>query len=339
VFLVTWLGIVLCLSQSAMLSGLNLAFFSLSKLELEVEAGKGNPKALRVQSARADANFLLVTILWGNVAVNVLLALLSGSVMTGVAAFLFSTVVITLCGEILPQSYFSRHAMTVAALFTPVIRGYQILLWPVARPTAWALDRWLGPEAIPFYRERDLMRLIRLHMESDDTEIGRVEGMGAMNFLTLDDIPLSQEGEPLHPDSVIELPFTAAGPIFPEIRHHRHDPFLIRMQQPGTGRVVITDQASWPQLVVDTEAFIRAALFDQDNFLPLSFCHRPIVVTDPTLHLGAVIHRFRVRRLHRDDDVLDEDVILLWSDQRRIITGSDILGRLLRGIVRSEPGR
>ena len=322
-----------------MLSGLNLAFFSLSKLELEVEAGKGNPRALRVQRARADANFLLVTILWGNVAVNVLLALLSGSVMAGVVAFLFSTVVITVCGEILPQAYFSRHALKVAALFAPVIRAYQLLLWPVARPTAWALDRWLGPEAIPFYRERDLMRLIRLHMDSDETEIGRVEGIGAMNFLTLDDIPLSEEGEPLHPDSVIALPFTAAGPIFPEIGHHRHDPFLVRLQRPGTGRVVIVDEAGWPQLVVDTEAFMRAALFDQENFLPLTFCHRPIVVTDPALNLGAVIHRFRVRRLHRDDDVLDEDVILLWSEKRRIITGSDILGRLLRGIVRSEPGR
>ena len=33
-------------------------------------------------SLRDDANFLLDTILWGNVAVNVLLALLSGSVLT-----------------------------------------------------------------------------------------------------------------------------------------------------------------------------------------------------------------------------------------------------------------
>lgn len=33
------------------------------------------------------------------------------------------------------------------------------------------------------------------------------------------------------------------------------------------------------------------------------------------------------------DDVLDDDVILVWMDgDHRVITGADILGRLLRGI-------
>ena len=53
---------------------------------------------------------MLTTILWGNVGVNVLLALLSNSVMACTAAFLFWTVVITLVGEIIPQAYFYRNA-------------------------------------------------------------------------------------------------------------------------------------------------------------------------------------------------------------------------------------
>ena len=73
-----WIGITLCLTQSAILSGLNLVFFTISKLELQIEAAKKNKLATRVLPLREDANFLLVTILWGNVAVNVLLALLSG---------------------------------------------------------------------------------------------------------------------------------------------------------------------------------------------------------------------------------------------------------------------
>jgi hypothetical protein len=36
------------------------------------------------------------------------------------------------------------------------------------------------------------------------------------------------------------------------------------------------------------------------------------------------------------DDVIDNDLILVWGSQRRIITGSDLLGRLLRGIVSIE---
>jgi hypothetical protein len=35
---------------------------------------------------------MLATILWGGVATNVLLTLLSGSLLTGVAAFVFSTI-------------------------------------------------------------------------------------------------------------------------------------------------------------------------------------------------------------------------------------------------------
>jgi hypothetical protein len=33
------------------------------------------------------------------------------------------------------------------------------------------------------------------------------------------------------------------------------------------------------------------------------------------------------------DDVVDNDLILVWGEQKRIITGADLLGRLLRGIV------
>lgn len=113
--LITWFGIVLCISQSAMLSGLNLAYFTISKLELKIGVVNNNKQARRVQALRQDANFLLVTILWANVAVNVLLALLSGSVLTGLIAFVFSTVIITIFGEILPQAYFSRHALNIGS--------------------------------------------------------------------------------------------------------------------------------------------------------------------------------------------------------------------------------
>lgn len=58
-----WLGIAFCLSQSAMFSGLNLAFFSLGRLDLEIEA-KTDPRARRVLEMRQESNQLLTTILW-----------------------------------------------------------------------------------------------------------------------------------------------------------------------------------------------------------------------------------------------------------------------------------
>ena len=60
----TWLGIALCLTQSAMFSGLNLAVFSLSRLRLEAAAEGGDRDARRVMALRRNANFALTTILW-----------------------------------------------------------------------------------------------------------------------------------------------------------------------------------------------------------------------------------------------------------------------------------
>jgi hypothetical protein len=86
-----WTSIVLCAAQSAVFSGLNLAIFSVSKLRLEVEAAGGNLDATRVLDLRMDSNFTLSTILWGNTVTNVLLTLLSDSLLAGLGAFVFST--------------------------------------------------------------------------------------------------------------------------------------------------------------------------------------------------------------------------------------------------------
>lgn len=186
--LLIWLAILFCVTQSAMFSGLNLAFFSLARLRLEIEAEE-NPEggASKVLALRQDSNFLLTTILWGNVGINVLLTLLSDSVMLGVASFVFSTVVITLFGEIIPQAYFSRNALRMASLLSPVLKIYQFFLYPVAKPSAMFLDAWLGKESVHLYAEKFIKELLKKHVVDSDSEIDNVEGTGAINFLQLDD--------------------------------------------------------------------------------------------------------------------------------------------------------
>lgn len=331
--ILVWAGILVCLSQSAMLSGLNLGLFSMSRLELEVEARKGSRQARRILDLRKDANFALVTILWGNVAVNVLLALLSGSVLTGVGAFLFSTVIITIFAEIIPQSYFTRHALKMASMLAPVLRFYQIILFPVAAPTARILDAWLGGESVRYFPERDLRRVIRLHMDSAESDIARVEGQGALNFLDIDDVPLADEGEPMDPDSILELPFEGASPRFPAIEADPGNTFLQQIAQSGRSWVILTDTEQEPRLVMNANEYLRAVLFEPELPNPLRFCHRPIIKRDANVKLGEVIPRFRVRRDASAEEVVEDDVILLWHDQPRVITGTDVLGRLLRGIA------
>jgi len=255
--------------------------------------------------------------------------------MAGVAAFLFSTVVITLAAEIAPQAYFSRNALRMAALLSPVLRFYQVLLWPVARPSAKLLDAWVGPEGMPWYRERELRQMLEHHARGERTEIGRVEATGAINFLALDDLPVGQEGEPLHPDSVVRLPFRDGQAVFPEFVRTPEDPFLRQLAASGKKWVVLTDERDEPQLVTSAPNFIRAALFGGEDFNPRALCHHPLIVRDATRPLGQVLGRLTVQPEKPGDDVIDKDLILLWVDSgRRIITGSDLLGRLLRRIAR-----
>jgi len=332
--LFTWIGVLLCLSQSAILSGLNLGLFARSRLELEVLSRQGDARAQRVLSMREDSNFALVTILWSNVGVNVLLALLSGSVMGGVAAFLFSTVVITIFAEIIPQSYFSRHSLQVASLLQPVLRIYQFVMWPVARPTAWVLDRWLGGEGIRYFPEQDLHRLLSLHMESTQSDITRVEGRGARNFLELDDVALRDEGESLHPDSIIELPFEGMYPVFPSVQSSAGDAFLQRIHRSGKNWIVLVDLKGEPRMGLRVPEFTCEVLMHPDEFDPQRFTHPLLVERNGDRRLGELLPHFKVRPSWMGDTLVGNDVIVLWNEAPRLISGTDILGRLLRGVGR-----
>ncbi|MBL6974039.1 MAG: DUF21 domain-containing protein [Sulfurimonas sp.] len=331
--LMTWVGILFCVSQSAMFSGLNLAFFSVSKMRLKIEISHGNHAAAKVLKIREDSNFLLTTILWGNVGINVLLTLLSNSVMVGMAAFLFSTIIITLFGEIAPQAYFSRNALRMASAFFPVIRFYQFLLWPLAKPSAKVLDMWLGKEAVQFFKENEIEEMIRIHMREYNSDITHVEGKGALNFLAIDDLTVGEEGEIVDPLSIIPLEFDNKCPIFPEITSSVEDPFLRQVHQSKKSIVILTDMRDNPRLVIDADGFINAALFEYDTFNPIDHCHRPIIISNPESTIGEAILGLKVDPVHTEDDVIDDDIIIIWAKERRIITGADILGRLLRGIV------
>lgn len=327
-----WVGIFVCLLHSAMFSGLNLAFFSLSRLRLEAEAGAGNHAAETILELRRNSNLLLTTILWGNVGINVLLTLLSNSVMAGAIAFVFSTVLITFAGEILPQAYFSRNAMRMASILSPVLRIYQRLLYPVAGPSAWMLDRLIGEEQILFMRERQLKGVIEKHIESDGAEIDFIEGRGALNFLDIDDVPIVEEGESLDPASIITLPIKVDLPLIPDVES-TSDPFAAAVNASGRKWVVLADDSGNPLLILDADSYLRAVMLDAADVDPYAHCHRPIIIRDPENPLGHIIGELKRGMAGDSDKAIDKDIVLLWTDDlKKVITGADLLGRLLRGI-------
>jgi hypothetical protein len=327
-----WTGIVLCIAQSAMFSGLNLAVFSLSQLRLQIDADGGNADAARVLALRKNSNQVLATIVWGNISTNVLLTLLSDSVLTGLAGFLFSAFALTILGEIIPQAYFSRNALRMVSRLLPFLNFYRFMLYPLAKPTALLLDSWLGIEGVNYMRERDVRSLItRSAMSGGD--ISKIEATGARNFLDLDDVPVCDEGEPIHAQSIISLPVAGRRCILPSFTASPDDPFLRKLDASGKKWIIVTNPEGEPEFVLDSHSFLRDALFDQLESNPTTYWHRPIIVHDLKTRLGDIIWKMTVVPERPGDDVIDNDIIVVWGEQRRIITGADLLGRLLRDIA------
>ena len=222
-------------------------------------------------------------------------------------------------------------------LLVPVIKFYKFILYPVSKPSALLLDNWLGKEGVLYFKEEDIRIMLQKHMESRESDIGRMEGTGALNFLSIDDLPVGDEGEVVDPVSIIPLETEYDLPVFPPFQRTPEDPFLLQVQQSGKKWVIITSVDGKPRLVLNADLFLRDALFGVEPFRPYSYCHRPIVVSDSATPLGEVIQKLRVHPEHSEDDVIDNDLILCWDKKRRIITGADILGRLLRGIAGRKP--
>jgi metal transporter CNNM len=333
-----WLGIVACIAQSGLFAGLTLAIFSLSPLRLQVEADGGNADAAQLLKIRENSNQVLATLIWGNVSTNVVLTLLSDSALTGIGAFFFSTIVITMLCEIVPQAYFSRNALRMTARFLPFLNFYRIVLFPLAWPTALLLDWWLGKEGIAYLGEQSVRSLI-LRSSTSGGDISRLEALGARNFLDLDDVLVSDEGEVIHHQSIITLPLAHHRCVLPQFHRSLDDPFLRQIQASGKKWIIVTDPHGEPAFVLDSHHFLRDALFSQQlDSTPGAYWHRPVIVRDMQTKLGDVIGKLKVTPERPDDDVIDHDLILVWSAQRRIITGSDLLGRLLRDIVMLDGG-
>jgi len=294
-----WIGILFCLSQSAMFSGLNLALFSLGRLRLEAETEKGNTEAEKILKLRKDSNLLLCTILWGNVSVNVLLTMLSGNALMGLGGFLFSTFGITFFGEIIPQAYFSRNALRVGAKLIPIIKIYKVLLFPLAKPCSMILDAWIGPEGPSFFRERDIEIILEKHIKEEESEISANEGQGALNFLALDDRKISREGSVVNPETILQYPTKMDIPDFPDLKSPEGKEFIKSLETKPSMHRIIVDSQDTPLVVLDTTEFLARYAIHGDESDIYRFCHRPIVTEDADTTLDTALGNFVVEWLQK----------------------------------------
>lgn len=176
--------LVLLVTLSGIFSGLNIGLLSLSTTELNLEKKLGNPHAAAILPLRRQRNFLISTLILGNVIVNAIIPLFLNSITTGVMAGAISVILITIFGEVLPQAICAKHAITVGGIFAPFVRLTMFATYPISKPLAWLLDAILGKEKYRYYSKRKMERFVELHThESSNIDSDEIRIMkGSLTF-------------------------------------------------------------------------------------------------------------------------------------------------------------
>ena len=172
-----FLAFLLCLS--GLFSGLNLGLMALDQTELQIVLNTGSDKEKKdagsILPVRKLGNFLLCSLLLGNVLVNVIIPLLLDNIpgANGPIAVLGSTFGIVVFGEIVPQAVCSRHGLAVGAKTIWLTKFFMLLTSPLSFPISKILDCLLGEEVGTSYNRERLLELLRV--TQDETDLNKDE--------------------------------------------------------------------------------------------------------------------------------------------------------------------
>ena len=170
--------IVCLICLSACFSGLNLGLMTLNVTELNIVIKCGSKWEKRfarvILPIRKHGNYLLCTLLLGNVLVNSAFTILLNDITEGYIALVASTLTIVIFGEIIPQAICNRYGLLVGAVTLPLTVTFLILTFPLSFPISKILDCILGEELGTNYKREELLELVRQdkdNLEQDEKKI------------------------------------------------------------------------------------------------------------------------------------------------------------------------
>ncbi|KAI9491519.1 hypothetical protein BDB00DRAFT_978236 [Zychaea mexicana] len=155
-------------------------------------------------------HWVLVTLLLSNVIVNETLPIILDSVLGGGwQAILISTALIVIFGEVIPQSVCVRHGLAIGAKCSVLVLLLMYFMYPVAYPTALALDYFLGESHGTVYKKAGLKSLVSLHRNDGEDAEGLTEDEVLIigSVLDLGAKPVSQVMTPI--EDVFTMPVDA----------------------------------------------------------------------------------------------------------------------------------
>ncbi|XP_029295630.1 LOW QUALITY PROTEIN: metal transporter CNNM4-like [Cottoperca gobio] len=212
-----WLQVIIIaflLVLSGMFSGLNLGLMALDPMELRIVQSCGTEKekkyARKIEPIRRKGNYLLCSLLLGNVLVNTTLTILLDDITkSGIGAVVASTVGIVIFGEIVPQALCSRHGLAVGANTILVTKLFMLLTFPLSWPISKLLDCVLGQEIGTVYNREKLVEMLKVTEPYNDLvkeELNMIQGALELRTKTVEDVmaPVSNCFM-IHSDAVLDF--------------------------------------------------------------------------------------------------------------------------------------
>uniref|UniRef100_A0A669BKY1 Metal transporter n=1 Tax=Oreochromis niloticus TaxID=8128 RepID=A0A669BKY1_ORENI len=194
-----WLQVIMIsclLVLSGMFSGLNLGLMALDPMELRIVQSCGTEKekkyARKIEPIRSKGNYLLCSLLLGNVLVNTTLTILLDDLIgSGLGAVVASTIGIVIFGEIVPQALCSRHGLAVGANTILLTKFFMFLTFPLSFPVSKLLDFLLGQEIGTVYNREKLVEMLKVTEPYNDLvkeELNMIQGALELRTKTVEDV-------------------------------------------------------------------------------------------------------------------------------------------------------
>jgi magnesium and cobalt exporter, CNNM family len=278
----------LLLIASAFFSGSETALFSLEDGELAAFARDRRRRRRQVVDLVRSSEATLVSILFGNMVVNVGISVLTTSVCLRlfggrglVVAIPLATMLLLLFGEIVPKSAGLRRRREIAEWAAPMLRALVWLLQPLQSVLVRAVEWTIGtPSNLPL-RLEELPTAVSL--AADEGELTPFEARVFTRMLTFAPMPLGRCMTPR-----VDMVTVAA-------TAHRTE-LLEVFERSGRSRLPVTDEG--PEDIVGVLYLKDVLARRPEEDFGAAELMREVLFEPETLAAGELFRRFQERRVH-----------------------------------------
>ncbi|KAM9516384.1 metal transporter CNNM4 [Guaruba guarouba] len=289
-----WLQVILILGLlvlSGIFSGLNLGLMALDPMELRIVQSCGTDTekryARRIEPIRHKGNYLLCSLLLGNVLVNTTLTIfLDDLIGSGIGAVVASTIGIVIFGEIVPQALCSRHGLAVGANTIVVTKFFMLVTFPLSYPISKLLDCILGQEIGTVYNREKLVEMLKVTEPYNDLvreELNMIQGALELRTKTVEDVmtPL-QNCFMINSDAILDFNT------------------MSEIMESGYTRIPVYEEER--SNIMDILYVKDLAFVDPDDCTPLKtitkFYNHPVHVVFHDTKLDAMLEEFKKGKSH-----------------------------------------